>query len=78
MKYRRKSIEVEAVQYTGDMRVVEAFAGTNAIWDGGLFIETPGGYVSALLNDWIIKEGNRFSVCLSDVFPNLYEPVDEG
>jgi hypothetical protein len=78
MKVRRKAGPVvPAMQYTGSGDEVKAFAGNKAIWDGGLFIETPEGWMYLALNDWIVQTADGFLVCAGDTFPSLYEPVDE-
>ena len=83
-KFRRKPIEVEAVQLT-----VENI-GEVAKWCNGcvkemgrgprqmaIDIPSPEGGLRALIGDWIIKGVNgEFELYWSDVFDANYEPID--
>lgn len=80
MKYRKKPVVVEAVQYNGKNKVeIQLFM--NMYLDEvykGLRIPTYEGYVFASVGDYIIKgvEG-EFYPCKPDIFEKTYEMVGE-
>ena len=84
MKYRKKPVVIEAIQWTGEISDVMGFmdpekptymAGfTNA--DEIVGIQTREGLMVAELNDWIIKGvKGEFYPCKPDIFEATYEPV---
>ena len=77
MKFRKKPIVVDAVQYTGQLVPVQDFVGVQrVIFDGSLYIETPEGASFVAINDWIIKtESGEVYPIRAEVFPQLYEKV---
>ena len=92
MKYRKKPIVIEAVQWTGgNLREVIDFAGLHSsaqkwTWDEyedivateGLKIFTLEGPLMASVLDWIIKGvKGEFYPCKPDIFEATYEPVEE-
>jgi hypothetical protein len=83
MKYRKKPVVVEAVQWTGkNMVEVFAFVGTAEICNDFLenFIEIPTleGTMRANENDWIIKGvKGEFYPCKPEIFELTYYPVDD-
>jgi hypothetical protein len=79
-KFRKKPVEVEAVQWTGrNDHAVLPFVGAAANlddWSGTLYIDTPEGCMAALAGDWIIKGvQGEFYPCRLDIFEATYEPV---
>lgn len=86
MKYRKKPVEVEACQYTGDVYTTKCTRDFNKAYqdgifreeDGKLLIETLEGTMTASKGDYIIKGINgEFYPCKPDVFEKTYEPVNE-
>ena len=90
MKYRKKPVEVEAFQYTGELInapewAKEAFE-KNIMFYGvsylkgthQLFIKTLEGNHHVSINDYIIKgiKGELYP-CKADIFNATYEPVEE-
>jgi hypothetical protein len=80
MKFRKKPITIDAIQWTGDnieeigeflSGVHWATAGRNAV------IPTREGDMAASPNDWIIKGiAGEFYPCKPDIFAATYEPED--
>ena len=86
MKYRKKPVVVEAVQWTGDnLAEMEAFVSPEA-WGGTwwseaqtLRIKTLEGEHRALLGDFIIRGvKGEFYPCKPDIFEKTYEPAGES
>jgi hypothetical protein len=81
MKYRKKPVVIEAMQWTGDnpkdcMRFVES--GVADVNGDEILIKTLEGAMSASKNDWIIKGiKGEFYPCKPDIFEATYEKVDE-
>ena len=90
MKYRKKPVVIEAVQWTGDnLLAVINFTGLHESaarwsWGGyeqvvsekGLKIFTDEGPLMAAVGDWIIKGiKGEFYPCKPDIFEATYEPV---
>ena len=65
MKYRSKPVEVEAVQFT-----LEESRNT-ILYKLGYDIRNN----LVFLSDWIIKDGDTFSVCSDEEFKRRYEAV---
>ena len=88
MKFRKKPVVIEAVQYTGNnITEVEKFVGKfvsfqqNCTDDGGshfsMVIETLEGNMKAIPKDWIIKGvKGEFYPCKPDIFEATYEAVE--
>ena len=85
MKYRKKPVVIDAVQFTGDnLDEIEAFVGKNLVgkmylndkvYD--LAIRTREGLMSAYTGDWIIKGVHgEFYPCAPDIFEETYELAD--
>jgi hypothetical protein len=78
MKYRKKSVVIEAVQWTGQNEdEVDAFLG-GAEWKTTSppcpCIKTPEGTMTASVGDWIIKGvKGEFYLCKPDIFEATYE-----
>lgn len=91
MKYRKKPVVIEAVQWTGKNREeINKFCGNKAIIlptklrsDGliiacDLLIDTLEGVMHASVGDYIIKGVNgEFYPCKPDVFAKTYEGARE-
>ena len=86
MKYRKKPVVIEAVQWTGDNgEEINDFCGNNAKFtllcintkiSYRLGIETLEGFMEASTGDYIIKGVNgEFYPCKPDVFEKTYEKV---
>lgn len=83
MRYRKKPVEIEAVQYRGNNFIeLLKFAGAAARFTGGyerheLILHTPEGDMHASVGDYIIKGvGGEFYPCKPDIFKKTYEKVD--
>ena len=85
MKYRKKPVVIEAMQFTSKDKDrahnwVRCNTAAKEDIDGNpiLVIQTPEGDMTARLGDWIIKgvEG-EFYPCMPGVFAATYDPVDE-
>lgn len=81
-KFRKKPVEIEAIQWTGNnITEVVALGGTREVnhsfEDDALEIETLEGTMKASKGDWIIKgvKGELYP-CKPDIFMKTYEPVD--
>ena len=85
MKFRKKQVIIEAVQWTGD-NVSEILDFVNHLdirlsnnENGGteLYINTLEGSMHASKGDWIIKgERDEFYPCKPDIFELTYDPVE--
>lgn len=83
MKFRKKPVVIEAVQWTGkNYEEVEEFCPSMLYADSSRtipVIDTLEGKHSASVNDWIIKGvKGEFYPCKPDIFSATYEPVVEG
>lgn len=85
MKYRKKPVVIEAVQWKKNMQVYEVIqllkGGYRKITrnpDGTLSIETLEGTMKANIDDYIIKGVNgEFYPVKPDIFEKTYEKVSE-
>jgi hypothetical protein len=85
-KFRKRPVEIEAIQYTGDNKFeVSEWAiqdnGAGAVeygFDESLLIHTLEGTMRAQVGDWIIKgvEG-EFYPCKPGIFAQTYDPIPE-
>jgi hypothetical protein len=81
MKYRKKPVIIDAVQWTGSMQPVIDLIGHDLPTfgpprSGSLRIATLEGDMECRLNDWIIKGINgEFYPCKPDIFEKTYEEV---
>ena len=82
MKFRKKPVVIEAIQWTGNNSYeVGSFTGMKASmakqhdqWE--ILIETLEGTMKADRGDWIIKGvQGEFYPCKPDIFEQTYEPV---
>lgn len=80
--FRKKPVEVEAVQFTGDVWPVLDFVdGKNAFANemgGKLTIRTLEGDMTVSINDWVIKGvQGEFYPCKPDIFEQTYDKVSD-
>ena len=78
MKYRKKPIIVEAIQYTGDnlLEVMKFCGEGKTLFDYCLYIVTLEGNMRANKGDYIIKGVHgEFYPCKPDIFKETYETV---
>lgn len=83
MKYRKKPVVIEAVQYTGNnalevIRFMGGPSGNLELHDTDLpAIHTLEGDMTASVGDWIIKGvKGEFYPCKPDIFAATYEAVE--
>jgi hypothetical protein len=81
MKYRKKPVVVEAIQWTGT-NVVELmdFVGTDLTWiEGDPFVDTlEGDALTISFRDYVIRGiQGEFYPCKPDIFEDSYEKVEE-
>jgi len=80
MKYQKRPLVIEAIQYTGDnkreiINFTDGQASTNTGYNH-LTIPTLEGYYKADVGDWIIKGiKGEFYPCKPDIFEMTYEVV---
>lgn len=83
MKYRKKPVVIEAIEWNGDMTSVEGLQVRSScqsvaqeLGDTALYIETLEGTMKAELGDWIILgiKGELYP-CKPDIFAATYEPA---
>lgn len=81
MKYRKKPVVIEAVQWSGsNWHQVLEFADRDNIYTTGsdVFVRTLEGDLRASPEDWIIKGiWGEFYPCKPDIFEATYEEVIE-
>ena len=84
MKYRKKRVNIEAVQWLGNCEIINHFCGKNVEWkwnnehDIVPVIHTLEGDVISNLRDYIIKGvGNEFYPVSENKFNEIYEHVHD-
>lgn len=79
MKFRKKPVVIEAVQWTGEnIEAVAKFIGGKGEFHlpSDIIIPTLEGDHTASISDWIIKGvKGEFYPCKPDIFAATYEPV---
>lgn len=79
MKFRKKPVVIDAVQWTGENRdEIFQFVGRDAVWGDatGMVIKTLEGQHIASEGDWIIKGVHgEYYPCKPDIFDKTYEPA---
>ena len=77
MRFIKKPVEIEAIQFVGNFDEIELFVGGDAEFrNGELVIATLEGPLKASPNDWIIKGiKGEFYPCKPDIFAATYEEV---
>ena len=83
MRYRKRPIEVEAIQYTGDnyKEICDFCQCTVSRYDSeskDLLVDIPGSLSYLAVNDYIYKGEYGIHTCYCKVFEDLYEPIPEG
>jgi hypothetical protein len=79
-KYRKKPIEIEAIQYLGHFsdEIKDFVNGNNVVFDPskGIKIATLEGVMTAVPGDWIIRgvKGELYP-CKPDIFKESYEEI---
>lgn len=80
MKFRKKPIVIEAIQYTGcgnSWEECDEFVSDDSLYineDGNVYIPTLEGDMKVSVGDWIIKGVNgEFYPCKPDIFAKSYE-----
>jgi len=81
-KFRKKPVEIEAVQFTGNVWAILMFTGgdnAEANEGGtGITIHTIEGDMRVSLNDWVIKGvQGEFYPCKPDIFEATYDKVND-
>ena len=83
MRYRKKPVEVEALQYTEDNKEILMAWGCPLVWDnprGGPvrpFIITLEGNMALAVGDFVIKGvAGEFYPCKPDIFDLTYENIN--
>lgn len=82
MKYRKKPVEIEAIQYTG---TGESFEEIDEFVNGYLYVEDDKPFIKTLegnmfisVNDYVIKGiQGEFYPCKPDIFEKTYDLVIE-
>ena len=80
VRYRKKPVEIEAVQWTGgNLEEIEEFAGNSLAYiEQHVIIKTLEGCMRASKGDYIIKGiAGEFYPCKPDIFKATYEEVKE-
>jgi len=80
MKFRKKPVVIEAVEWTGENHdEIHAFAGHHVrIIGPHAMCQTLEGAMTAVPGNWIIKGiKGEFYPCRADIFALTYEPVEE-
>lgn len=83
MKFRKKPVVIEAIQFTGSnpaeiCRFMGAGEWEEDFLDAGLEIKTLEGTMKASPGDWIIRGvAGEYYPCKPDIFAATYEPVTE-
>lgn len=84
MKFRKKPVVIEAVQYKGNATEIMVFMKAKGFQkslseDQELIIPTLEGGLKAQIGDWIIKGiKGEFYPCKSEVFEATYEKVNDA
>jgi hypothetical protein len=84
MKFRKKPVVVEAIQWTGSNGdEIARFCGGKCTFKHGnpefFTLESHSAPLEASPGDWIIKGiVGEFYPCKPDIFEQTYEPVDDG
>ena len=82
MKYRKKPIVIEAMQFMGDvgsLAAIEAWSRGSVRYsnDDGVVCETLEGPLHVSDDDWVIRGvKGEFYPCKPDVFEATYEPAE--
>ena len=82
MKFRKKPVVIEAIQYLGGDEsqddVADFMDAEIAVSDDAILIDTLEGEMMAMPGDWIIKGiKGEFYPCKPDIFAATYDAVEE-
>jgi len=79
MKYRKKPVVIEAIQWNGNQEEIYDFLRGVEFRDGELYIQTLEGQMHASKGDYIIKGvQGEFYPCKPDIFELTYEKVEDN
>jgi hypothetical protein len=81
VKFRKRTIIVDAIQWDGNIDEIWQAFGTAEVSkeDDRLFISTLEGEITASVGDWIIRGvAGELYPCKPDIFDKTYEPVESG
>lgn len=74
MKYRKKPVVIEAIQWLGNKEEIKYFYPECCFDDGVVYIDTLEGTMKAKYGDYIIKGvSGEFYPCKPDIFEQTYE-----
>jgi hypothetical protein len=88
--YRKKPVEVEAMQWTGDNALALTSWTSNAFYPvdpedrddpettGDLLVTANSAHVGIETGEWIIRDARGFYPCKPDIFEATYEPVTDA
>ncbi len=88
MKYRKKPVEIDAIEWNGDLEAVTEFMGCEPVLDDLEVFFTEGTVCSIMINtlegtmecnpyDYIIKGvAGEFYPCKPDIFKQTYEKIE--
>jgi hypothetical protein len=82
-QYRKKPVEIEAIQWDGNLTTIEGIQSRSVcetvyqdLGDKAVIIETLEGNMRAEVGDWIIRGvKNELYPCKPDIFAATYDPV---
>lgn len=79
MKFRKKPLVIDAVQYNGDYAPIRQFAGESfVVTTTQIGIHTLEGFMTISLGDYIIKGiEDEFYPCKKAIFEASYEPIED-
>lgn len=79
MKFKKKPVVIEAVQFTGNnLEDIEMLGCQPVLFGTDWTIITLEGNMSISIGDWVIKGvKGEFYPCKPDIFEATYEPVDD-
>lgn len=80
MKFRKKPVVIEAIQFIDNFTEIKEFCGDNVVGRGDdcIVIQTLEGDMCANKMDWIIKGVNgEFYPCKPDIFEKTYEKYED-
>ncbi len=80
-KFRKKPVVIEAVQWNGDLKVLNVFPKEDIqnvkLREGELYIQTLEGEMHATKGDFIIQGvTGEYYPCKPAIFDKTYEPID--
>ncbi len=78
MKFRKKPVVIEAIQWTGNIDECKKFMGVICVKGDYILIPTLEGQMTASPGDYIIKGvQGEFYPCKPDIFEATYEKVSD-